>query len=63
MNGLTRTSDPGLLAFEAARREAQAAGIDQRTPVDSPALIELLRRAGALEPDPNVSPDAKSPER
>ena len=48
----TDAGDPDLLAFEAARREAEAAGISQHTPVDPPGLIELLRRAGAMEAGP-----------
>jgi hypothetical protein len=41
--------DHDLIAFMAARREAEAAGISQQTPVDPPGLVDLLRRAGLLE--------------
>lgn len=41
--------DRDLRAFIAARREAEAAGISQATPVDPPGLVDLLRRAGLLE--------------
>lgn len=48
----TDADDPDLLAFEAAKREAEAAGISQHTPVNPPGLVELLRRADAMEPGP-----------
>lgn len=45
--------DGDLHAFMAARHEAEAAGISQETPVDPPGLVDLLRRAGLLEAQPN----------
>jgi len=45
----TDADDSDLLAFEVARREAEAAGVSQHTPVNPPGLVELLRHAGAME--------------
>lgn len=45
----TPIDDRDLQAFMAARREAEAAGISQETPVDPPGLVELFHRAGLLE--------------
>ncbi len=49
--------DRDLRAFIAARREAEAAGISQETPVDPPGLVDLLRRAGVLEAQSNPTGD------
>lgn len=51
------TDDRDLRAFMAARREAEAAGISQETPVDPPGLVDLLRRAGVLEAQSNPTGD------
>jgi hypothetical protein len=51
----THARDDDLRAFEAAQREAVAAGINQQTPVDPPGLIELLQRAGVPETSSNSS--------
>lgn len=48
-----RIDDRDLRAFMAARHEAEAAGINQQTPVDPPGLVDLLRRAGLLEAESN----------